>query len=150
VPMPAPTGAIWMTWRLTAPERPPAPRSVGNEAAALILCPVVVRQLADSAGFSGIFRLAVLHTREGMPVSRASPASQAPSPARRAAFPAVRGMIAVAGVAGSGMASAGRARVARSGQLPGRRAEVVSGAAARRLARSHSSPPPVVSALPWA
>jgi len=85
--------AIWMTWRLTASEPPPTPRSVawGDEAAALIFCPVVFRQLADSAGFSSMFRLVVLHIRERMPVSRASPASQASSPARRAAVRRSRG-----------------------------------------------------------
>jgi hypothetical protein len=45
----------------------------------------VFRQLADSAAFSSMFRLVVVHLRERMPVSRASPASQAPCPARRAA-----------------------------------------------------------------
>ena len=61
-----------------------------DEAAALIFCHVVFRQLAGSAGFSRMFRLVVLHIRERMPVSRASPATQASSPARRAAVP-IRG-----------------------------------------------------------
>jgi RNA polymerase primary sigma factor len=49
--------------------------------------------------------------------------------------PAIGGVIAVAGAAGSGAASAGRARVTRSGQLPGRCAEAAPGAAARGPAR---------------
>jgi len=59
---------------------------VENEAAALIICPHGFRKLADSPGFSGMFRLITLQIRERMPVSRASPASQASSPARRAAL----------------------------------------------------------------
>ena len=60
----------------------PAPRSVvwQDEAAAGIFCRVVFRQLADSAGLSGMFRLVVLHIQERMPVSRASPASLASQP----------------------------------------------------------------------
>ena len=66
---------------------PPYPRSVvGDEAAALIFCPVVFRQPADNAVSSGMFRLVALLIRERMPVSRARPASQASSPARRAAL----------------------------------------------------------------
>jgi RNA polymerase primary sigma factor len=49
--------------------------------------------------------------------------------------PAIGRVIAVAGAAGSGAASAGRARVTRSGQLPGRCAEAAPGAAARGPAR---------------
>src|SRR5216683_1236035 len=49
--------------------------------------------------------------------------------------PAIEGVIAVAGAAGSGAASARRARVACSRQLPGRSPEVAPGAAAPGLAR---------------
>src|SRR6266849_6645740 len=48
--------------------------------------------------------------------------------------PAIEGVIAVAGAAGSGTASARRARVACSRQLPGRSPEVAPGAAAPGLA----------------
>jgi len=59
----------------------PTPRYCGgDEAAALILSHVVFGQLADGAAFNGMSRLVVLHIQERMPVSRGSPASQAPSP----------------------------------------------------------------------
>jgi hypothetical protein len=51
----------------------------------------VFRQLADSAAFSSTFRLVVLHLRERMPVSRASPASQRVEPATAGGGPAIEG-----------------------------------------------------------
>ena len=93
----------------------------------------VFRQLADSAGFSSMFRLVVLHIRERMPVS------QPGEPARRARHgprrPGDGGVIAAASAAGSGTASARRARAACSRQLPGRSPEAAPGAAAPGLAR---------------
>jgi hypothetical protein len=86
--------ATWMTWRLTAFEPSLAPRGVvwgggGSRFDYSVL--FVFGRLAGSAGFSGMFRLVVLHIRERMPVSRGSPDSQAPSPARRAAVRRSRG-----------------------------------------------------------
>src|SRR5436190_19226954 len=78
-------------------------------------------------------RFVVLHIRERMPVSRASPASQASSPPRRAAVHRSE-VIAVEGAAGSGTASAKSARVGCSRQLPGRSAEAGPGAATPGLA----------------
>ena len=69
-----------------------------------------------------------------MPVSRASPASQASNSARRAAVRRSQGD-AEADAPGFGTASAGRAGVACSRQLPGRCAEAAPGAAAPGLAR---------------
>src|SRR5262245_5544022 len=57
--------------------------------------------------------------------------------------PAIGGVIALAGAAGSGTASAGRAWVACSGQLPGRSPEVAPGAAAPGLAHK----PELVAAI---
>jgi hypothetical protein len=51
----------------------------------------VFRQLADSAAFSSMFRLVVLHLRERMPVSRASPASQRVEPGTAGGGPAMEG-----------------------------------------------------------
>jgi hypothetical protein len=51
----------------------------------------VFRQLADSAAFSSTFRLIVLHLRERMPVSRASPAGQLVEPATAGGAPAIEG-----------------------------------------------------------
>ena len=51
----------------------------------------VFRQLADSAGFSRMFGLVVLHIRERMPVSRASPASQRVEPGTARGGPAIEG-----------------------------------------------------------
>jgi hypothetical protein len=72
--------AIWMTWRLAASGPPLTPRNVvgEGEAAGLILSsclPAPGRQ----RGFSSMSRLVVLHIRDRMPVSRASPASQPPA-----------------------------------------------------------------------
>ena len=66
-------------------------------------------------------------------MSRASPASQASSPSTARCGPAIEGVIAVAGAAGSGTASTKRAQVACSRQ-PSRSAEVAPGAAAPGLA----------------
>jgi RNA polymerase primary sigma factor len=63
-------------------------------------------------------------------MSRASPASQASSPPRCAAGPAIEEVIAVEGAAGSGTASAKGARVGCSRRLPARSAEAGPGAAA--------------------
>ena len=49
----------------------------------------VFRQLADSAGFSSMFRLVVLHIRERMP--GASPASQHAEPGTARGGPAMEG-----------------------------------------------------------
>src|SRR4249920_1390432 len=75
-------------------------------------------------------RFVVLHIRERMAVSRASPASQASSPPRRAAGPAIEEVIAVAGAAGSGTASAKSAPAGCSRRLPGRSGNAGPGAAA--------------------
>jgi hypothetical protein len=51
----------------------------------------VFRQLAGGAGFSSMFRLVVLHLRERMPVSRATPASQRVEPGTARCGPAMKG-----------------------------------------------------------
>ena len=126
-----------MTWRPAAIEPPRTPPSVvgegrGSRSVFSVIC--VFRHLADSAGFSSMSRFLVLHIRERMPVSRASPASQASSPSTARCGPAIEGVIAVAGAAGSGTASARRAQVACSRPIPSRSAEVAPGAAAPGLA----------------
>jgi RNA polymerase primary sigma factor len=80
----------------------------------------------------GRLRLGEMEARRQMRwhhVSRASPAGQraGPGPARRG--PAMGGVIAAAGAAGSGTASAPRARAGCSRPLPGRCPEVAPGAA---------------------
>ena len=82
------TSVVAARWKMTWS---PLTKSVQRTKTMIAQYTVVVRQLADSAGFGGMFRLVALHIREKMPVSRASPASQAPSPARRAALPAIGG-----------------------------------------------------------
>jgi len=67
-------------------------------------------------------------------VSRASPAGQRPRARHAAPRPGDGGVIAVAGAAGSGTASARRARAACFRPLPGRCPEVAPGAAAPGLA----------------
>ena len=79
--------ATRMTWRLTA-SGPPRLRVVWGTRQPLWFC---VMLSSGSAGFSRMLRLLVLHIWEMMPVSRANPASQAPSPARRAAVRRSRG-----------------------------------------------------------
>jgi hypothetical protein len=69
--------AIWTPRRLAASEPPSAPRNVmGDEAAALISCPVVNRPLAGSAGFLGMFR----HCRPACSGEDACAASQSGGP----------------------------------------------------------------------
>jgi hypothetical protein len=86
---------IWMTWCLAAAGPPLTPRSVvGEGEAAGLNCHRVFRRLAGSAGFGSMFRFVVLHIGDRMPVSRASPASQPPGPARRAAVRRSKGVIA--------------------------------------------------------
>ena len=124
-----------MTSRLTASEPPPNPRNVvGDETATLIFCPVVFRLLADGAGFSGMFRLVSLHTRGRMPVS-SQPGQPGVEPGTVRWRSGDRGVIAVAGAAGSGTVSAGRVRVVCSRRLPGRSPDVTTGAAVPGLAR---------------
>jgi RNA polymerase primary sigma factor len=77
-----------------------------------MFCPAVFRQLADGTGVSGMFRLVALHTRERMPVSRASPGQPGVEPGTVRSAPATGGVIAVAGAPGIGQgdvaAAAGR------------------------------------------
>ena len=70
---------------------PPAPRSVGGEAAAVIFCPVVFWQLAGSAGVSGMVRLVALDvsgedarvaSRPGQPGADPGPAGASADPVR--------------------------------------------------------------------
>jgi len=124
-----------MTWRLTASEPPPDPRSVvGGRGSHSDFCPVVFRQLADGAGFSGMFRLVSLHTRGRMPVS-SQPGQPGVEPGTVRWRSGDRGVIAVAGAAGSGTVSDGRVRVVCSRRLPGRSPDVTTGAAVPGLAR---------------
>ena len=74
----------------------------GDEAATLIFCPVVFRQLADGAGFSGMFRLVSLHTRGWMPVSSqpGQPGVEPDTVRLPGRFPEVTPGAAVPGLAG--------------------------------------------------
>ncbi len=124
--------AIWMTWRRAASESPPAPRSVvwGDEAAApdFLLC------CLPAAGRQRGFQQDVPPCYPAYPGEDACVTSQpGAEPGTARCGPAIGRVIAVAGAAGSGTASARRARAAYSRQLAGRSPEVAPGAAAPGL-----------------
>ena len=106
-----------------------------DEAATQIFCHVCF----PAAGRQRGFQQYVPPYCPASPGEDACVASQPGQPARRARHggrrPGDRGVIAVAGAAGFGTASARGARAARSRQLPGRSPEVAPGAAAPGLAR---------------
>ncbi len=150
-PVRANPAGTWMTWRLAASE-PPRVRVVwGGRGSRCDFLSCCLRAAGRQRGLQRDVPPGVLHIREKMPVSRASPASQAPSP-HGAAVRRSKGLIAVAGAAGSGAAAAGRGRVGCSRQLPGAAPRPAQAQLLLGWPASQSWLPPVVvvSALSWA
>ena len=96
-----------LPWRRYRPSRTLAPRSVGGETAALIFCPVVLWQLAGSAGVSGMVRLVALDVSGEDARVASRPGQPGADPGMARCGPVVGGVIAVAGAAGSGTAVSG-------------------------------------------
>jgi hypothetical protein len=127
--------AICVTWRLTASELPPTARSVVGTGSRsdFLSCSL------PAAGRQRRFRRYVPPCRPAISGEDARVASRpgqpGVEPGTARCTPPAGGVIAVAGAAGSGTASAGPARAACSRRLPGRCADVAPGAAAPGLAR---------------
>lgn len=150
-PVRANPAGTWMTWRLAASE-PPRVRVVwGGRGSRCDFLSCCLRAAGRQRGLQrDVPPWCPAYSGEDARVA-CQPGQPGAEPARRCG-PAIEGVIALAGAAGSGAAAAGRGRVSCSGQLPGAaprpaQAQLLLGWPA---SQSWLAPVVVVSALSWA